>query len=406
MTSPVDTSVKNFNSTMSGAPVLNGTAGSLVALLDAVLKDGFDTKTLASLVIAGGIATASWVGSHSAQAESVILVAGVTGGPTGWAGLNGEQKVIAKATLGTSVTFPTTLPDGTATGTITIKMAPLGWLKPFTGASLGAYKSADVASSGMLLRVDDTGTQFARVRGFESMSDINTGLGPFPTDAQMSGGGYWTKSNVATTAAVPWAIHGDGRIFYFTATPGIPSGGTFAQGVTRVFGDMIALRPAGDPFACYLNYSNNVNAPSQIDGGAGSSGDSLRFAAPRDYTGLGSAVVHGKYPYTYAAATSVSGIAGVLGTFPSVVDGTLMTSRQFVASGAATAPPRADFPGVYHCGQSGVWDTFKFLDTAPAAGALAGRTLQALTTANTTFPTASTSANTGVLMVDRTGPWR
>jgi hypothetical protein len=401
MASIVDTSVKNFNSTMSGAPALSGTAGSLIALLDAVLVNGFDIKTASALTVAGGVASMPFTGAHSAQVDSVISISGITGA---YASLNGEQKVTAVAAG--VVRFATSAADGTASGTISFKMAPLGFAKPFAGTSLGAYKSSDLAATGMLLRVDDTGAQFARVRGFESMSDINTGLGPFPTDTQMSGGGYWAKSNAASSAAVPWAIHGDGRLFYFTATPGIASVSTYLGGVTRVFGDMLPLRPGGDPFACYLNYSNQAAALGQVDGAVGGGGDVARFAAPRDYTGLGSAVVHGKYPYTYASASSTSGIGGVLGSFPSVVDGSLMTSRQFVASGATAAPPRADMPGVYHCGQSGVWDTFKFLDTAPAAGALAGRTVQALPTTNTTFATVAVATNTGVLMVDRTGPWR
>jgi hypothetical protein len=33
-----------------------------------------------------------------------------------------------------------------------------------------------------------------RASGYESMSDVNTGTGPFPTAAQVAGGGYWEKS--------------------------------------------------------------------------------------------------------------------------------------------------------------------------------------------------------------------
>ncbi|AVQ83825.1 hypothetical protein [Variovorax sp. PMC12] len=401
MASIVDTSVKNFNSTMSGAPALSGTAGSLIALLDAVLVNGFDIKAASALTVSGGIASMPFIGSHSAQVESVISITGITGA---YASLNGEQKVTSVAAG--VVRFATSLADGAASGTISFKMAPLGWLKPFAGTNLAAYKASDVAASGMLLRVDDTGTQSARVRGYESMSDINNGLGPFPNETQMAGGGYWAKSVAASSAAVPWAIHGDGRLFYFTAAPGVANTPAAQSGVTRVFGDMLPLRPGGDPYACYLCYSNATSSVNQIDAGVGSGGDVLRFAAPRDFTGLGSSVLHAKYPYTFSSAIAVSGLSGAFGPFPSIVDGSLMTSRQFLASNSGSAPPRADFPGVYHCGQTGVWDTFKFLDTAPAAGVLAGRTLQALPTSNSGLSTGSTNTNTGVLMVDRTGPWR
>ncbi|EPD32955.1 hypothetical protein HMPREF9701_06413, partial [Delftia acidovorans CCUG 274B] len=56
MASPVDTSVKHFLSSMTGAPVLSGTVGSMIALLDALLVTGFDTKTLTSLTVVGGVA--------------------------------------------------------------------------------------------------------------------------------------------------------------------------------------------------------------------------------------------------------------------------------------------------------------------------------------------------------------
>ena len=175
MTSPVDTSVKYFTSLMSGAPALSGTAGSMIAVLDACLKDGFDQKALTSLTVAGGVATAAYTGAHSAAVDSVVFIAGVTGGPAGWAGLNGEQKITGKGAA--SVTFATNLPDGAYTGAATMKMAPLGWLKPFANANLGAYKSNDPASTGMLLRVDDSATTVVRVVGYELMTDINTGVG-------------------------------------------------------------------------------------------------------------------------------------------------------------------------------------------------------------------------------------
>jgi hypothetical protein len=210
MTSVVDTSVKFFTSQMSGAPALPGVAGALIALLDACAKDGFDLKTLTSLTVAGGVATAAYTGTHSAMVDAVVLIAGVTGGPSGWAGLNGEQKITGKPGAA-SVTFATNLPDGIYTGTITMKMAPLGFAKPFSGVNLAAYRSLDPMSTGMYLRVDDTAAQTARVFGCESMSDINTYAGQFPTNAQMAGGGYWGKSSVANSVPVQWALIGDSR---------------------------------------------------------------------------------------------------------------------------------------------------------------------------------------------------
>jgi len=55
-----DTSVVYFDSTMTGAPALSGTAGTLIGLLDACLQDGFGGVTLDSLVVASNVATATY----------------------------------------------------------------------------------------------------------------------------------------------------------------------------------------------------------------------------------------------------------------------------------------------------------------------------------------------------------
>ena len=116
MTSPVDTSVKHFHSDMLNAPVLSGTAGSLISVLDACLVNGFDLKSATGLVVAGGVATLSFSGTHSATVGSVILVAG-----SSITALNGEQKVTEVASG--VVRFATDEADATASGTITFKMA-------------------------------------------------------------------------------------------------------------------------------------------------------------------------------------------------------------------------------------------------------------------------------------------
>lgn len=405
MTSPVDTSVKYFTSDMIGAPALSGTVGSLISVLNACLVDGFDLKTLTSLVVAAGIATATYSGTHSALPESVVLVAGVTGGPTGFAGLNGEQKIIGKPSPN-AVTFATALPDGTYTGTISIKMAPLGWLKPFTGTNLAAYKSADPSSTGCLLRVDDTNALYGRVVGYESMSDISTGLGIFPTAVQVAGGGVWHKSSQASATAVGWAIIGDGSAFYYHMQPSRHAGAAYLTGSSRGFGDAIGFKPGGDQFRAFLNYSITVSAGAGGDGQLDGISAATQTASPRSYLGLGTAVLQVVVPYT-GAAVDISGFTNNMGTFPSPVDGSLRLSRKFLASLASGAPPRADLPGFYHCPQSLVQDTLKFGNLVIGSNSLAGRMLLTLTPATAgNLGVIPTSSNSGASFVDITGPWR
>lgn len=403
MTSPVDTMVKNFNSTMLGAPVLNGVAGAAVALFDACLVTGFDTKALVSLVALAGVMTATFVGTHSSQVDSVLLVAGVTGGPTGFAGANGEQKVVA-APGPTTRTWATALPDGTYTGTITIKMAPAGWEKVFTGTNKAVYRSLDLASSKMLLRVDDSGTTAARVVGYEAMTDVDTGTGAFPTAVQMSGGGYWVKSAVANATAIAWTLQSDGRIFYLTTSPLAATTSTWLTGVTRFFGDGIPYKPGGDAYFCLLSYEPTLNVSNPVTGALGAPGGSTTrtIAAPRLETGLGSAVLTTKAPFT-GGIGDTSGFSSGVGPFPSPVDGSLWLSKIYSTLDGVVSP-RGEYPGYYHVPQSGVWNTFKMNDIAPGSGPLAGRKLQAVSTSNSM--NSVSPVGTGVAFVDITGPWR
>lgn len=212
-----DASVRYFDSTMSGAPSLSGTAGALISVLDACLTNGFGTVTLDSLVVASNVATGTVSAGHGftmigSTVGSVITIAGATP-----AGLNGTWR-IASVADSTHFTFVTSgISDQTATGTITAVRAPLGFSKVYSGTNKAAYRAGDVMSSRLYLRVADDGTgaaTYARIRGYENMSDVDTGTGPFPTDAQASGGLYWGKSSVASSTARAWRLFGDSQGFY------------------------------------------------------------------------------------------------------------------------------------------------------------------------------------------------
>ena len=397
MTSVVDTSVKHFRSDAVGAPVLSGTAGSLIAVLSACLVDGYDVKSATSLVVASGVATLSFAGTHSATVDSVVLVAGVTGALTA---LNGEQKVVSIAAG--VVRFATAAADGTATGTINFKMAPVGWTKVFSGTNLAAYKSPDPLGTGMCLRVDDTGTTACRVVGYEQMTDINTGTGPFPTNAQMSGGGYWAKSSLATSAPVTWSLIADSRKFILHNAPYSAASGSNLGGVTRSFGDEVAYRPGGDPYACALSYSATATLGSQSDG-MPDGAFTLQIATPRSYTALGSSSLMGAMPFTGASA--LSGTDTSLGPFPSAIDGGLRLAKKWLGTAATGVPPRCEVAGLYHVPMSGAFDTFKTRDIVPGTGVLTGRKLISLSP-STAYASAPVSSTTGVSLVDITGPWR
>lgn len=403
MASPVDTSVKHFTSAMPGAPVLTGSAGSLIALLDACLIDGFGLKSATSLVVAAGIATMTFSGGASAAvAESVILVSGAT--PTA---LNGEQRVLSATA--TTITFATALADGAASGSITFRMAPLGWLKPFAATNLAAYKSAVPESTGCYLRVNDSDTRVARVVGYESMTDVNTGSGSFPSVAQMSGGGYWNKSNAAGAVPIGWTIVGDGRTFYIYTSPymgtGTPANDTRIIGSLRGFGDMLSYRAGGDAFACALSYKDSLDTSGSQHNGAFDRGADLIIAMPRGFSGAGGSVLTTSLPYT-GVETAISGADSTLGVFPNAVDGSLRLSRRFLpVAYSSNKTPRCDVPGVYTVPQSAVYLAFSHWTLTTGSGPLSGRKLLAMLSTSATA-SSNPGATDGVSFVDITGPWR
>ncbi len=392
------TIVKHFHSAMPGAPVLNGTPGSLLGVLD-MLVNGFGLKTADSVVVAGGIATATFSTGHSFVPEAVALVAGATP-----AGLNGEKRVLTAAT--NTITFDASgIPDGAATGVITAKVAGAGWEKSFSSTNVAVYRSLSpqALGGGLYLRVDDSAAQSARVVGYETMSDVNTGSGAFPTQVQMPGGGYWVKSDQASSASVPYLLVSDGRTFHLHAQAGKVSSTSATGGVTRGFGDLNPRRPSGDAYAVFLNFSSSSSVATQHYAGLDNPRDALSTATPREYTGLSTAVVRRIKPYCGTSDQPISGADTTLGSFPSNVSGELFLSRMYLPDSAGS--PRADFPGIVYNPQGSSGANIFLFDKVPGTGEFAGRTL-VCANPSTSPSNVGWSGSTALSLFDITGPWR
>lgn len=391
--------VKYINNAMRGAPQLSGTVGTLIAVLDAFLITGFGLVAAVSVNVSAGVATATLQAGQSFDKDCIVWVDGAT--PSA---LNGEARVLS--TSSTSITWATTAPDGTATGTITIKVAPVGqWEKKFSGTNKAVYRSTDPQASGFCWCVDDTETTTARVRGYESMSDVDTGTGPFPTDAQISGGGYQIKSIQATGVAVRYDLIADSRTILVGIGAAFPQTTIATTAPLRGFGDMVPLRASGDGFAVAISCTGTSSVSSAPEYGSGtfdfaSNNNNAIFIA-RPVSGIGSSVRTSTSPYA-GRKDARSGEDSALGAFPSAVDGELKYSQRFVMAGSADETPRANVPGVLHIPQTGVIGNMASRDILLGSGALAGRNLLALGLTNTVPP----SAPTGIVLVDITGPWR
>lgn len=390
MTSVVDTSVKFAVSSMQDAPIINGTAGSLIAALDAFLVNGFANKQVTSGVVSGGVCRLSFTGQSAAMLHSVILVAGITGANTT---LNGEQRVTAMAS--SWVEFKTDLPEGAVTGSISFKMAPLGWEKVFSTTNVAVYRPTAPQSTRMYLRVDDTGTTNARVRAYESMTDVSTGFGATPLESQIVGGLYWPKSGVANATSRNWTLVGDGRGIYLAVAP------AGSDRYTLLYAGDIASLKSGDAYGYLLtgNQADQTNSGLAPDGCLGYSHRSARAGAylVRAHTGLGQSLVTQRIGahHNGSAADCYAGTAGYAwGIYPNGPNNGLITAPlELFAFGLRGALPGLLHP-VQDCGTA-----FASGATVDGTNDLAGRRLMAIRTG----PPANGAV--GTVFLDMTGPW-
>lgn len=384
------TSVKTFASTDPGAPALSGTAGSQLAIVKTCLVDGRGAGAVATLVVAAGIATATYAAGHPFAVGSVGLFGGATP-----AGLNGEKRILTVSTTAVTYAAPG-IADGAATGSITSKLAAAGWQQLYAGANLAALKPSVVEATGCVLRIDDTGTLNARVRAFEAMTDVSNGVGLTPMESQVAGGLYWPKSSSANATARPWIVIADERGFYLAVDP------TGTGRYTLTYSGDIASLKSGDAYGYLLtgNQADQTNASIAPDGCCGYSGRSARGGAylVRAHTAIRQAIAAQRLGAHHNGATAdvYAGTAGYsVGTYPNGPNNGLMTGAlELHALGI-----RGTLPGLLHpvqdCGNA--FATGAFVD---GTDDLAGRRLLAIRTAPP-----SGAVVPGTVFLDVTGPW-
>ncbi|MDM5058564.1 hypothetical protein [Aeromonas rivipollensis] len=247
--------VKWYASQMQGAPSLGDTsAGALAALLKAVLVTGFGTLTINSLAwdAAEGAAKATISGGHAYLQDSVIEVSGASP-----AAYNGEHR--AKKVSSTEVWFELDggNPGSAASGTMSMKVAPLGWtLTHESGDGMVAiYRPTNVSESGNVsLRIDNTaysgwvGTTYlgylAKVAMVEDVVDINT----YATIYEHR----WPAT--ARYSDKRWDLIGDPQMFYF-----MPAYAASSYQHVYSFGYINSIRP-GDRYHAVLNHYPTMDA--------------------------------------------------------------------------------------------------------------------------------------------------
>jgi len=396
--------VKYLHHAMRGAPQISGQSGTLLAALRAFLFSGWGQVAAQSVTVAGGIATATVNPGDTFEAGTVIDIAGASPSE-----LNGSARVLSATN--TQVTWATPAADGAASGSITLKYAPVGgWEEPWpSDPHTSALRSAHPLAGGMCLRVDDSAATFCAVQGYESMTDVDTGTGPFPTPAQAALGAWWAKSAQANATSVPYWLAADSAMLLCAIAIGAGQNPQNLGAVLRGFGLPLALHPAGDAWATLLScaiYGNKTTGQNfpfngSLDHSAASANYGQIFCA-RPHGGLSSSQAQKNIPLV-GNVNAFSGADATLGPFPGAVDGQMKFARRLLCSSADNTP-RAALPAVLHIAQSGVLNHIAPGDRVAGSGALAGRTLLALASSNN--PNHSNQAAQGIYLLDITGPWR
>lgn len=208
--------------------------------------------------------------------------------------------------------------------------AAAGWAKEFSDVNLAVYRAP--VGNRMRLRVDDTSAIEARVLGYEVMTSINVGTGPFPTAAQASGGLYIRKSETTDGTVRSWLLIATNKLFMFLPHTGgadwlagpIPN---HTSGYT-LFGEFNSFK-VGDAYNTLLIASSVTGASQCRLGfnhipGTGSAVMTGHYV-PRGYDQLGTSKQVAKRAVHDPSLRSPFGVS-TLPAFPDAVTGDMIIS--------------------------------------------------------------------------------
>lgn len=210
-----------FDNSEVGAPTLNNVGGALLEVIRACAINGINPRAVTSIDVASGVATATAAAHGYTAAYGKLLL--IEGAPE--ALLNGRKQPLSVAT--NTFTFDATgVADGTYTGTISAKRAPLGWTEDYNDGvgTKAIFSRASFEANDVQLRVNDTAAApasvtYARVLAVRGATDVDTFTARAPLNAQVADGlTAFRGANTAT--AKHWVLVGTDRdLWLFVADP-------------------------------------------------------------------------------------------------------------------------------------------------------------------------------------------
>ena len=252
-----------------------------------------------------------------------------------------------------------------------------GWTKPFTGTNKAVFKQGGGGTHH--LRLDDTsaatGHRSARVNGYSSMSDVDTGVNPFPSAAQLSGGLYWFTNYSGSVGSVArqWYVIADEKFFYLFIWTYPENAQTLYYRETYWFGDINKYGPL-DESACVIQGKASASPNSSESFPLTSDGittNSSGLFIAKSFTNLGSSLLAGKHHDSIRGSTTWGPTNQYL-AYPHGPDGALVLSPVWIHEPGTTNPCaiRGTLPGMNVPLQA----VFNINDTFTGQGDFAGKT--------------------------------
>lgn len=243
--------------------------------------------------------------------------------------------------------------------------APQGsWEVVYEVTGRAAFRSTDPDSTGMCLYIDDSlvgSKTYARVNGYESMADIDTGTNIFGT---YSGSPlFWMKTN-NSTGTRPWTLIANNSAFYlFVRWDNNASRTSFNEGC--FFGDVLSVLST-DLYRCAIigstielpypggNGAYQTNFYNLTIDSATSISISNGSAVARNYLGTVGQMLFYKTAQGLANGTNAAmgGAASINTTYPDPVTGTARISPIGVCE---RNPGDSNFPGWFRGEMPGMY---------------------------------------------------
>lgn len=272
--------------------------------------------------------------------------------------------------------------------------AAAGWTKPFTGTNKAVYRQG-TGSSQLYLRLDDTNSIFTMSTGYETMSSVDVGTGPFPnTKSVIPNGVFWNKSNIGTSASRAWMVIANERAFYLwinTSNQATP----FGLANLYFFGDIKSYKTV-DAYKVLIEGSTSstgisnmylLNTTGQVLDG---------HYMPRPYTQLGSVTASngvGKHTDTQRCGSFIG--QGTL-AYPDPINSNLILSPIWIHEITGNSSIRGILPGGWAPGHT---MPLTHEDTFSGTGNLAGKTFVVVNNAY------NTNTNYSQIMIETSDTW-